>query len=514
MSIMLPPRFHRAARFALGVSFAGVLAACGGGGNDGPGDVLPPVVEVDTAPLVLTDEQRDDGTYALYRVDARAGSKLLLDQGAKAPYSGHIIGQRAFFVRAISIDTGNGAVTDSDLFSVRLDGGDLKQLTMGPDRDERMLPLGDRLVFSRVRKVQGGTQTRDVMSVRQDGNDLTELATDAGQDELAMVVGSSADAVVIEATAPDGKKSLWTRPADGSLPAVSIAAPEQYLAFRTRVGDRIIFTTPGRVFSRRVDGSGLRDLFENQGNRYYDVALGDSVFANERVFANGGITEHLHVAKVDGSQAPSLFAMSSMLVGSTHEMPDRVFLSKLVGQRHEFYVAPIDTGLGAPRLLSTSDRFGLFSSIVGDAVIAQRIRYDDPDIGLSTEIVSLRETPTGVQEVVLAERADLFVDTRAVNGRLFLNTVTGLSNDGWPVIKHFAVAADGTNLQPLVEDGPGSVHESIQARQDGQVIFRRTEYKLDGSESLGSELLSVRAADGVVVRLSPFSKNAHVVPKY
>jgi hypothetical protein len=80
MPIVPSPAFRRAALLALGLSFGGALVACGGG-NDGQADApVPPVAEIDTAPLVLTDEQRDDGSYALYRVDVHTGARVLLDQ--------------------------------------------------------------------------------------------------------------------------------------------------------------------------------------------------------------------------------------------------------------------------------------------------------------------------------------------------------------------------------------------------------------------------------------------------
>jgi hypothetical protein len=506
-----PTDRHRMSRLVMAVSLAAVLGACGGGGSEAPAPRFDPSPVIDVAPLVLTYEQQDDGTYALFQVNVHSGVKVTLDQGAKAPYTGRIIGERAFFVRALTVDEATGAVADSDLLSVRLDGADMKRLTSGPERDHRMLPMGDRLVFSRVRYLPGNQQTSDVMSARLDGSDLRELAADPDLNELVMVE-SAGDVVVIQATA-NGKQLLSTRRADGSLPAVPIAGVGNLQTFRALVGDRMIFTTPGKVFSSRLDGGGLVELFGQEGERYFNSHLGNNVLATERV--NGGPTEHLHLIKADGSGKVSPLAVSSWLAGVAPGEPDRLFLDRFAGGKHEFLVLPIGAAVGASRLLSTSDRFTWMAAIEGDAVIARRDRDDDPDITLSSEIVSLRETPAGVVEVLLASRVELGYGLGGVvgstEGRLVLNNITGMSV-GWPLITYFAISPDGTDSKPLVQDAPGLVHESLQVRKDGQVIFRRSEYTVSDAKPLGSELLSVRVADGRVVRLSHSAKSVGLVP--
>lgn len=512
MLLSPPSRRLRISRFALSVSLAAALGACGGGGGDAPAPGGAPSPAIDVAPLVLTYEQQDDGTYAMFQVNVHSGVKVILDRGAKAPYSGRIIGERTYFVRALSVDESTGAVAGSDLFSVRLDGADLKQLTSGPDRDHRMMPMGDRLLFSRVRQPPDNRKTSDVMSARLDGSDLRELAADPDLDELAMVE-SAGDVVVIQATA-NGKKLLSTRRADGSSPAMPVTGVENGLAFRALVGNRIIFETPGKVFSSRLDGSGLVKLFGQEGKRHFDSHLGNNVLATERV--NGGPTEHLHMIKADGSGKVSPLALSSWLAGVAPGEPDRLFLDRLVGGKHEFLVLPVGVAAGPSRLLSTSDRFTWMAAIEGDAVIARRDRYDDPDLGLSSEIVSLRETPAGVVEVVLSSRVELGYGLGGVvgstEGRLVLNSITGMFDGGWPLIGYFAISPDGTDSKPLVQDAPGSVPESLQVRKDGQVIFRRSEYTVSDAKPMGSELLSVRVADGRVVRLSSSAKAVGLVP--
>jgi hypothetical protein len=220
--------------FWMGCVAAALLVACGGGGGsggDGGGPVGNPPPSLPAATLMLIDEQNDDGTHSLFVVDtARADSagKLLLDQGGLARYQGRIAGERAVLRRVLATEPGDDEEPiDADLYSVALDGSDLRQLTSGPAFDSVRGVAGNRVVFNRRSAPLLPSADDDVMSMGLDGSDLRPLAADPARRET--VSRLAGDVVIVSSRLPAEQNDLDLHAvkADGSAPSRSRCRPLQ-----------------------------------------------------------------------------------------------------------------------------------------------------------------------------------------------------------------------------------------------------------------------------------------------
>jgi hypothetical protein len=467
--------------------------------------------------MLVYERETGDGTYTLYQVDIFTGVKVMLDHGSLAPYTGRIIADRAMLVRTQAV-TASGEVLDSDLVSVRLDGRDRIQLTSGPEIDRSVFLAGNRLVFSRQRLLPGGDRTTDVMSVRMDGSELRALAADDARNEYAELPSGEAsrDHLVISAWHVPNGFSLSTVRVDGGAPAVPIAANPTGttgLAFHTMVGERVVYSAQGKLYSAPARGGESIQLFAGAGARYYAACVGDRIVAAEIQEINGQWTTHLHMARVDGTDEISPLILSSGLVGTVPGTPDTLFLSSLVDGEYDLSMMQVGSSPGIPRLLSRSDRFTEFSGMEGDAMILKRAHLDDPQLGYSEDIVSLRETPTGISERVLARRADQPSSPKgyigSTHGRLVLNSFSGSLPGGRALFEHYAITANGEDVTHLAKDSGFHKFEAVLVHPGGRVILKRTDFLLSApDEALRSELMSVDVHTGSAIRLTSFDKTA------
>ncbi len=449
---------------------------------------------------MLIDEENADGSYSLFVVEvgrADPGGKQLLDQGGVSSYGGRIVGDRAVFSREIALDPVSGNSIDADLYSVRLDGADLRQLTSGSAIDVFRDVVGDRIVFNRRFGSFQTPSNQDVMSVRLDGSDLRPLAADPTRVES--VSRLAGDVVVINSGLITGDFSLSNPDvhavkADGSAAPVAIATSPGPELVRDVIGERIVFgssiagangSTTSQLFSRQLNGDGLTALADaaNEDARYVGH-IGERVFIrNKTVSASGDVIDFITSVNADGSDKIAALVPSAFL---EKVLADRLIFSRKVnGVTHLFSAAP--DGQGEATQLTAGNASPDVAGVVGDTLVISRVQ---PLLGTPVrDLFALRLGVGGAQEAPLGNSADDESFQGVALGRVVFRRSV-LQPNGTTRSEIHSVALDGSGARRLLPDSTGS--EFVEAiREDGRVIIRRSLPSADGSANALEQLVAV-----------------------
>jgi hypothetical protein len=488
-----------------------VMTACGGGdGGDGGAAPPAPPAPPSTATLALIDEENDDGSHSLFVVDtvrADSGSKRLLDQGGLTRYDGRIVGERAVFSRVITTAAGDDSEPiDTDLYSVKLDGSDLRQLTSGPGFDAINGIAGERVVFTRF------VTSLDVMSVKLDGNELRPLAADPARAETVSMMAGDVVVVSSRSSTDFDNTDLHAVKADGSAPGVPIAESSFAEAAKDVIGERIVFETrlagpnglESDVHSLRLAGDRLADLAATPGdNERYAGRLGDRVFIKARTVSGSGVAvDFITSVNADGTDKIPAFVPGATFAGVTAER--LVFNRSLNGVNQLFSVAA--DGQGGEVQMTSNSRPSFFAGTAGEAVIVVR---SQPLANTSLfDLHAVRLTDTGVQEVPLATSNDEELFQGSANGRVLFARLASNPGGGQRT-EIYSIAIDGSGLRRLLADSTES--EFVEAQRDnGRVIVRRTLPAASGSSGL-KELVAVGIDGSNPMVLSAARRNVAVV---
>jgi hypothetical protein len=503
-----------AAMVKTGLAFvcSSLLAACGGGGGgggDGDGPVVDPAPQP-AATLMLIDEENDDASHSLFVVDtarADSSSKRLLDQGGLTRYDGRIVGERAVFSRVIATAAGDDSEPiDTDLYSVKLDGSDLRQLTSGPGFDAINGIAGERVVFNRF------VTSLDVMSVKLDGNDLRPLAADPARVETVSMMAGDVVVVSSRSSTDFDNTDLHAVKADGSAPGMPIAESSFAEAAKDVIGERIVFETrlagpngvESDVHSLRLAGDRLADLAATPGdNERYAGRLGDRVFIQARTPSGSGVAvDFITSVNADGTDKIAAFVPGATFAGVTGE---RLVFNRSLNGVNQLLSVRAD-GQGGEVQLTANSRPSFFAGTAGEAVIVVRSQ----PLGNTSlfDLQAVRLTDSGVQEVPLATSNDEERFQGAANGRVLFERLASKPG-GTERRELYSIAIDGSGLRRLLADSTES--EFVEAQRDnGRVIVRRTLPAASGSSGL-KELVAVGIDGSNPVVLSAARRNVAVV---
>jgi hypothetical protein len=503
--------------FWTGLGCAALLAACGGGG-DGGGDpvVNPPPSPPPSATLMLIDEQNDDDTHSLFVVDtARAdgGGKRLLDQGGLAPYNGRIADERVVFRRIVATAAGDkDEPIDADLYSVALDGSDLRQLTSGPAFDSIGGVVGDRVVFNRRSAPLQPPTDDDVMSIKLDGSDLRALAADPARRES--VVRLAGDVAIVSSRLASEQKNLDLHAvrADGSAPAVLIAASPAVETVKDVIGERVVFESlvSGNgsvlrdVHSLRLSGNGLIALAATPADDESFVGrLGDRVFIQARTTSGSGVSvDFIASVNADGSDKNAALVPGATFEGLAGE---RLIFRRQVNDVSQLFSVAAADGSGEVQLTSDS-RSSSLAGVVGNTLIVKRTQ----PLG-NTALEDLHAvSASAAQELPLATSLDNERFVGSANGRVLFERAVPRPGQNINRRELYSVGADSSGLRRLLADSTDE-DEALDALRDGsRVIVRRTQPSSAGSGGL-QDLIAVDIDGSNPVVLSTARRRVAVV---
>lgn len=185
-----------------------LLVACGGGGDRGAEDeASPATTATGEAPSPVTST---GGNHDVYVYDLEMGTETRLTEQPGLDIEPNWSPDGEWIVFGSDRDKQGTRDPDHpvccvDIFMIRKDGSDVRQVTDHPAKDSEPVwaaPGGGEEPSGRIVFLSWRTGDREIFSINVDGSDPKNLTNDPGVDENPDV-------------SPDGKRIVWTSDRDG-----------------------------------------------------------------------------------------------------------------------------------------------------------------------------------------------------------------------------------------------------------------------------------------------------------